>query len=387
MSQLPPRSSAASGFVLVTASCALLGAALLVWEARAKVTLPVENTISSTRLASGKAHNNQAAMQLLRRSYKADNDLSYEADVHTTAMYGARKMQTNAHLTRAPRRLSVTYLSGARCGLQGGYNEHWFWRRDGKGAPLQAYAEVAYRPEEMAAQRFVWLTQNYDATVLRTEKIAKRVCDLVEVRRKKTLDGTKGPFKRLWLDRETALTLRTDSFNYRGDLVQRSLMTDLKIRSVSTNKNFVAPDAMKAVAKKAAWNTEETGADIEKVARMSGFRPPQPRWLPQGFAFDSVGMQRTSLSKGAPLAALSRYSDGLNVITIFVFKNSKSTKPSPEEISCTFGAGTMAMQPKPNGLSVLAVADLPASTLQHILDKVVLAPTAASVAKTPAPKS
>lgn len=362
-------SRSGSGLVLLAVSAAVLGAAVLLWETRSRAAnISVENATfannkSSTRLPAD-------ASALLKRSFQADHALRYSADVQISAMYGEHKMETRAHLMRAPRRLTVTYISGDRRGLEGGYNERWFWRRESKDAPMQAYASVAYRPAEMAAQRFALMTRNYRGTVLRRENVNARACDVVEVRRKQELPDTKGPFKRLWLDRESGLTLRADTFNCRGNLVQRSVVSNLKLQPEDSSQKFVAPAKMFAIAEKSDWKTEELGADRVKVAAMTKLSPPQPQWIPAGFAFDSVGMQRTSLAKNAPMAALSRYGDGLNVITIFVFQTPSKAAKTPDHISCTFGAGAMAMRETPGGLTLIAIGDLPTATLNRILDSV-----------------
>ena len=381
---LSPRSSSGAGIALFASSIVVLGAAFFLWEARSQSASEssslegetlVAGSQSSTRFPPEKLppSDSEAVMGLLRRSYQADNNLSYSADVQTIAMYGSQKMETKAHLVRAPRRLTVFYVSGDRRGLEGGYNERWFWRRESKTAPMKAYASVAYRPEEMAAQRFEQLILNYDGAAGREESVAGRLCDVVEVRRKQALPDTQGPSKRLWLDRETAITVRTDSFNYQGKLVQRSTLTNLQLQPKVSPGTFVPPQAMFAMAQKSSWNTEQLGNDHAKVANMTGLYPPKPSWLPAGFTFDSVGMQHASLEKGVPLAALSRYGDGLNIITIFAFKaptrqTAAKTSSESDNSSCTFGAGAMAMRQMPNGVTLLAIADLPTPMLKRVLD-------------------
>ena len=387
---------------LCAASAIVLGAAFMLWEARSQAAQgdgDEHSGQSSTRIASHKPqsgwHPTQAASQLLHRSFVADNASSYSADVTATAMYGVSKMQTRAHLMRAPRRLSITYLSGDRRGLMAGYNERWFWRREEKTAPMQAYASVALRPAEMAAQRFALLERNYDGAVVRRERIDGRNCDVVEVRRKQALENTQGPFQRLWLDKSTGLTMRTDAYNCWGNLVMRSALSNLQIAPPISSQTFVPPEQMKSIARKSSWKNEELGSDYAQVKAKTGIEPPQPSWLPTGFAFDSVGMHHASLAKGSPLTALSRYGDGLSVITIFAFKtkpssaapsksepnaksalNAKSapkvdaTSKASQPVSCTFGASAMAMCETSNGLTLLVVGDLPTPMLVRILNSV-----------------
>lgn len=369
-----------SGLVLCAASLVVLGASFLVWETRSQAALNESRNACALPSSTGNQPKTVDSNQLLSRSFIADKTLSFSADSQTTAMYGERKMQTRAHLMRAPRRLTITYLSGDRRGLEAGYNERWFWRRDGKSAPMQAYAEVALRPDEMATQRFALAMSNYRGAWLKTDNVSGRTCNVVELRRKKPLKNARGPFKRLWIDTQSGLTLRTDAFNCNGDLVLRSVLSNVKVDAKMPTQAFVAPSQMIGIARRTSWTNQETGSDRAKVRAATGIAPPQPSWLPEGFAFDSVGMHNTSLAKGATTAALARYSDGLNVVTIFAFKTAKPAASQSESafasgaksptISCIFGAGTMAMRETPDGLSLIAIGDLPTPMLTRILDSV-----------------
>ncbi len=378
-----------SGLILCATSALVLGTAFLLWEVRSQAAQTENVEIGAANLASSTqnggatvpiiAPTDSDVAGLLRRSFVTDNTLTFSADAETTAMYGQRKMKTFAHLARAPRRLTISYLSGDRRGLTAGYNEHWFWRREGKAAPMQAYASVALRPDEMASQRFALMVRNYVGVSLRSERVYGRLCDVVELRRRQHLDGTKGPVKQLWLDRESGLTLRTDAFNCMGNLVLRSTLANLRLAPHKSSIAFVTPATMKGIAQKTSWKSEELGANRVKVEQMTGIEPPEPRWLPVGFSFDSVGLHRASFATGSPLSALARYGDGLNVLTVFAFKtpkpktivsNSKASPKPDSEISCTFGAGAMAMRETSNGFTLVAVSDLPTPMLKRILESV-----------------
>jgi negative regulator of sigma E activity len=315
-------------------------------------------------------------LQLLRRTYETDNKLRYSAVSTTTAMYGSHKMESKARLMRAPRKLTITYLSGDRKGLQTGYNEHWFWRQDGQ-QPMQAYAAVAIRPDEMAAQRFTLMTKNYGARVLKADKVGERDCQVVEVRRLKPLPGARGPAKHLWIDTDTGLTLRTDSFNYAGNLVMRSTLSKIEWKPQDSSQHFISPEKMHEVAGKRPWMAEEMGQDRDKVAAATGIVPPQPAKLPDGFVLDSVGMHR--LDENDPTvkpAALSRFSDGMNVLTVFAMRTAGAGQSSPKAQkgparnidTCEFGAGTVSMRDDANGTSLMAVGDLPPALLNEVLD-------------------
>ena len=345
-----------------------MAAAFLLWGVRSQNATDANSPTSSTRIENSvetpRFVSDARAMRLLERTVRADNFLIYNADYTTTASFGARRMTSKAHLQRAPKRLNIRYISGAREGLQLGFNERWFWRRNGD-EPLQAYIEVALRPDEMVQRRFQIMRLNYGARLLKAAVLSARPCDVVEIRRFQPVDGAVGPWKRLWIDRQTGLTLRTESFNHEGKLVMRSQLSNLKVQRAVETPDFVTPSQMVSVAQQKPWMYEEMNADRARVQKATGIAPPQVERVPPGFEFDSVGTHRFA-PKTAPVAALTRFSDGLNVITVFAFER-KTDAEKGAPTTCDFGMGTMVMRELSNGITLLAVGDLPAPTLQKIL--------------------
>lgn len=388
-SRFSPTSSsrAFSTPTLFVASTVVMAAAFLLREARSpeatneNAAAKISSTRLNTPLEKTRFVSDARALRLLERTLRADNVLIYNADYTTTASFGERRMTSKAHLQRAPKRLNIRYLSGAREGLELGFNERWFWRRDGE-EPMQAYVEVALRPDEMVQRRFQIMRINYGARLLKPAISNARPCDVVEVRRLQPLEGAIGPWKRLWIDRQTGLTLRTDSYNHQGKLVMRSQLSNLEIQREVRPPDFVTPARMVSVAQQKPWMYEEMNADWARVEKTTGVAPPKVVHLPPGFAFDSVGSHRFD-SQSAPTAALTRFTDGLNVITVFALKYQKSAQKNVPT-SCDFGMGTMVMHELPNGISLLAVGDLPAPMLQKMLATTTVAvtnPSSASLSR------
>jgi len=339
-----------SRFPLLLVSGLVLLAALLVWNTRSK---------NSTR-----------ASTLLERTMRADNDLTYAATSTVTAMYGGKAVDSSARVVRAPRKLSITYLSGDRKGLNSGYNERWFWRKD-EGTPMRAYAEVKLRPDEMAAHRYRLMIQNYRSYWLGEDTVNGRVADIVEVRPKTPVDGAHGPFKRLWVDRESGLSLRNDLFNYQRQPVMKTVLSKIDLNPKITAETFATPDAMMKVASKDGWTAEEMGKDVDGVARKSGIRIAAPKYLPPGFDFDAVGVHYCADWGKAKPAALARYIDGINTLTIFAVPIQAGVVKTPSGTlgACDFGPGTMVTAQK-NDVQLIAVGDLPPVTLKRVLDGV-----------------
>lgn len=387
------RSTTFSRYGLVAAAAVVLVAALFLWSAR------------RWRAQQQQLERERHVSVLLKRTHDADVTLSYSALVAATAMYGGHTMKSTARLVRAPRKLAITYLSGDKKGMQSGYNERWFWRRERANAPMEAYASVEYRPDEMTSRRFKLMKKNYRGRLLGAEPVDGRPAEVVELQPRHRIEGASGPFKRLWIDRQSGLTLRVDSFNCKSQPVMNTVLSQVRIVPHLPDEHFVPPDDMFAIARKETWMAEELGAHFQKVAQKTGIQPPQPSYKPPGFEFDSYGVHNCDQPGQPDLAALTRYSDGINVLTIFALKpvagtsaasatkadatRADATKPdaakrqvgqatsklanvevmkgSWQSQACDFGPGTMMVRDTTSG-RLLAVADLPPEILSRVLE-------------------
>jgi negative regulator of sigma E activity len=354
------RPSAISRYGLPLLAVLVLTGALSLWFVR-RTNIERRNVEQEQRVAA-----------LLRSTLQADNALTYSAISTVTARYGEHTMKARARLVRAPRKLSIVYLDGDRKGLHSGYNEKWFWRQDGS-SPLEAYAAVEYRPDEMASRRFALMMKNYHGRLMGSDNVDGRRADMVELRPLRPVDGARGPRRRLWIDRDSGITLRSDTFNYQAQPVMTSVLSQVDLKP-DTDNAFVPPKRMMSAAALKPWMAQEMGEQIQKVAQKTGIYPPQPDYRPPGFEFDSAGMHHCSDTGVPVVAALARYSDGINVLTIFAMKpdakrpaEDKNSKTGWKRESCEFGPGTMAMRELPQG-RLVAVSDLPQQTLNRVLD-------------------
>jgi negative regulator of sigma E activity len=355
-----------SRFGLLVPSLLILVAAFALWNIR------------RSRPAAERITRSTDVSALLRRAHKADTQLSYSAISTIQGTYGPRPMNATASLVRAPRKLSITYLSGDARGMQSGFNERWFWRQDGT-SPMEAYASVEFRPDEMASKRFKLMLKNYRGQLLREDQVDGRASDVVELRPIQMAEGASGPFKRLWIDRATGLTLRIDAFNHKSQPVMRSVLSKVDFTPQIQKTTFVPPEKMFALASVKPWRAEELGDHHDQVARQAHVLPPQPEFLPPGFVFDNVGVHRCDVPGAPSLAALARYTDGLNVLTVFAIKR-KTKAPQPQSRAaqgqtCDFGPGAMAMRETPQG-TLVAVADLPPAVLRRVLESTKIHPFA-----------
>lgn len=308
--------------------------------------------------------------QLLERTYQADNQLEYAALSDVSTIYGTSSMKSQARLVRAPEKMTITYLSGSMAGSQSGYNERWFWRRDKNSA--RPFAEVSERPAAMAKRRYLLLVKNYRATAGGAEAVNGRSAHIIELHPARTIDGAQGPYKRLWIDDETGLTLRTDAFNYELRPVMSSVLSHIDFSPKVSAETFMPPGEMQHMAQRTGWIAQDTGDDAAAAEKESGLTTPRCGWLPDGFELDGYGIHHCPAERAIPIvAALARYTDGLNTLTVFALTPQKNAaallaqESAPK--SCDFGPGTMVTQSRA-GTKLVAVADLPPVTLTRVLE-------------------
>jgi len=345
-----------------------------VWSIRAqKAALHAEQKKHSVLLTTARdeeRRSSQHAVSLLIRTFLAERQLSYSALADAHATYAGKPMHSKARITRTPSAMAISYIDGDRQGLTAGYNQRWMWRQK-NGAPLEAYAEMAPEAASVVARRLSLMLENYSITRQPSGYIDGRPVEKLAIRPVSPVDGAKGPGKYLSVDKATGLTLETETFDHQWQRTMKSTLSQLDLSPRITEATFASPETMSEAAKRKTWMAHDMGHDRADVARVTGWQPPEPKYLPPGFAFDSVAVHRcndgsttSSGVKNRTVAAMTRYTDGLNTLSVFALSEPTGTDGSPEEV-CDFGPGTLISR-RDNGGFVIAVADLPATTLRKV---------------------
>lgn len=369
-----------SRYGLALASAFVLTVAGAVWSIRAqKALLRAEQgqrtaliEQASVQARSTERRSTQHAVSLLIRAFLADRQSTYSALSHTRAMYAGKEMQSTARVTRKPTAMAITYLSGDRKGLSLGYNQRWMWRQP-SGAPMEAYAEMAEEPASTLARRMTLMLENYSVARVGESKIEGRPVEVLEIRPLHAIDGAKGPGKSLSVDRETGLALETETFDHQWKSMMKSSLSQVDFTPRITPSTFASPHSMSQAAKRKTWMASEMGHAHEDVALKTGWQPPTPKYLPPGFAFDSVGVHHCGVPGAAdggesgPVAAMARYTDGLNMLSVFAMPEPSGAKSASPEAVCDFGPGTLISKAGAGGY-IIAVADLPQATLRRVVD-------------------
>jgi negative regulator of sigma E activity len=364
MNEASRPTSSAPRYGLFVLSALLLTLACGVWVSRARKAA-VRATQASERQET------QRAVSLLIRAFLADNQLTYSAHSTTSAMFAGQKMQSEAKLTRTPHAMAISYLKGDRQGFQTGYNGRWFWRQDKPNAPLQAYAEVPQEPPATVAKRLSLLLENYNIDWHGSQKVGDRSVEVLEIRPANSIDGAQGPGKRLGIDRETGLTVLTETFDHQWHPVMKSVLSQVDFSPTIEAHTFASPQSMSQAAQRKPWRAQEMTTGKGEVAKATGMQPPAPTYLPQGFVFEGVGVHRCSEDVKGPLAAMARYTDGMNTLSVFAMPEPKADNLQPEQV-CDFGPGTLISRKTDTGF-VIAVADLPTVTLRRVANSTQIA--------------
>jgi negative regulator of sigma E activity len=154
--------------------------------------------------------------------------------------------------------------------------------------------------------RIETLLANYDVTITGKATVAGRECDVISVRSKRA--GS--PSRKVWVDRETALILRSDSHDASGRLTAQTVYSSVDYQAK------LAPDLFRVPQ---GWTVREVASDTtrhytrDEISRRVGFRVPAPTYMPRGFVFD--GYHLSQCSGGVPYC-LARYVDGLASVSI-----------------------------------------------------------------------
>jgi negative regulator of sigma E activity len=364
---------------LVLASAFVLTVAGAVWSIRAqKAALKAEQKQVITRMAelqTTERRQSQHAVSLLIRAFLAERQSTYSALAETKANYAGKSMHSTAKVTRTPTAMAISYISGDRQGLSLGYNQRWMWRQR-SGAPMEAYAEMTDEPASVLAKRVTLMLDNYSVSRVRSDAVSGRKVEVLEIRPLRAIDGAKGPGKYLSVDEETGLALQTETFDHQWRSMMKSSLSQIDFSPRITPQTFASLEAMSQAAKRRTWMARDLGSDRQDVARETGWQPPEPKYLPPGFAFDSVGVHHCDPLDGAKtdasgqVAAMSRYTDGLNTLSVFAMAPPSGAGTAPEQV-CDFGPGTLISKNDKGGF-VIVVADLPEATLHRVAESTTL---------------
>jgi sigma-E factor negative regulatory protein RseB len=171
---------------------------------------------------------------------------------------------------------------------------------------------------------------------------------------------------RLWLDEKTAMPLKTQLCDSRGQVIEQIFFARLDMRENIPDSDLaptVRTDGMR-------WVRQGTSSDSASAA-LAAYRASQ---LPPGFRLAMQGAQ--TLGDASSPASHLVYSDGLATVSVFVEEHSVSASgiappadPSSWQGLARVGSG-YAFSTVVEGHQVTAVGEVPAQTVEFIAHSV-----------------
>lgn len=300
----------------------------------------------------------RAARRLLYRMIRADQKISYSAREVVTSHGRTVEMQVRFDPARGVRRESIQppgeiLVDDTRRSWLLSTREKRFVERESMLARLQSrWKELLQAP----------------SSVLKVERqgedtVAGRIADILLVA---PPEGTAGPSRRFWIDRETGLRLRMEEKEAGGRIVVSSYFLSIDLSPDLKDADFAPltpPPGIRVVRdQRRLFNSFDE-------ANRAGFAPPVPAYLPSGYT-----PQRVDVGESGRWVS-AHWGNGLSVISL-----TQMRAPLPSSLRNLPSNG----EPSPRNLpgdrkgyawrrgdtAFLLIAPLPEETLRKIADSV-----------------
>jgi sigma-E factor negative regulatory protein RseB len=172
---------------------------------------------------------------------------------------------------------------------------------------------------------------------------------------------------RLWLDEKTAMPLKTQLCDSRGQVVEQILFARLEMPE-SIPDSDLAPAVHTEGLRWVHQGAAQDAAHDNALAALSAFRASQ---LPPGFRLTVTGAQ--TLGEATVPASHLVYSDGLATVSVFV-EAARDSKPQPPMQGLAKVGSGYAFSTVIQGHQVTAVGEVPAQTVEFIAHSVTSLP-------------
>lgn len=306
------------------------------------------------------------APTLLRKAYAAEKTIAYSAVVEVRTAGGTT---ATLKVWSSLGRKRMEYLSEpARGRVLIDNGRALYWLNEPEKTAVWTSA-----PE--GSERIDLIFRNYKVTAEGVEKVAGRKAFLIRVVPKRP----PGPSKRLWIDRETKLILRSESFASNGTLKTASRMISITLKPKLSEDLFRVPEG---------WRIQQPPTDEQirwtasELSKRLGIAVSEPGYLPPGFVLEGMYLVRMGMMRWE--AAHIRYVDGLNSLSVF----QRPLRQGPgqgrgrwggwrwrggrgadteQEVQAVGGVGRLIRVVRPGKMYVV-VADLPEKELRKVAD-------------------
>ena len=273
-----------------------------------------------------------------------------------------------AHMVRdGVRHERLVHRDGPFRGLRRTGERMFFYAQPGDGMlasvtssePLTEELDSIIVPEidpDSKFYKFIWMGEERVAN-----RQAVRICLMPKTKDRHGLD--------LWLDKDSALVLRSRYFN-----AELSVLEEVKFARLTIGE--VPASQLQELNPSVPSSPEVEIASLQKIPATAAITKRQrkvswhPEWLPQGFKITSKRYRRLDHAGSAPLCALT-YSDGVATFSVIV---DQDVEEFDKAVETQRGAATTVIRPTRGPLGsehlVVVTGEIPMITARKIAARV-----------------
>jgi negative regulator of sigma E activity len=256
------------------------------------------------------AQADEGAAQLLRASITASRFVSYVGQLETVRFSASKANATIVRIEhRAPDRTRRWYLAPEA--LYGDYiitRSTTTWQFDTRRERVTMTNNPLLDVNLVAGNTLGLLYANYRAVPASGEIVAGRPTTSLVMINKHTGERV----ARVWIDVETKLVLRKETFHADGSIATSSRFEELRYTDKIPDDIF-STNVPEGYTEVTEADRGAPSLDLERVAREAGFNPAGPADLPEGFALVGASVESVNGIKTVHF----NYSDGLRTLSLF----------------------------------------------------------------------
>ncbi len=259
---------------------------------------------------------------LLQKMQQAEVGTSYEGELHVVQFSGTPKTLRYAIMRQGPNVERKEFLAdqGGKLEVTLSDGKHTWTYMPSRRMVIKRPAPDLEEVRELRRKAFELIQQNYAVRVEQEEvNIGGRKAVVIELIPE---DQSTRPIRRMWVDRESGVPLRTEVVGTDRSVVLLSYFSKISFAPRLPAEHFVLKvpknTAVRPVIEK-AYN------DLEPVRSSVAFPVLTPRYLPKGFAFMRVLVRSHPREDEIQI----QYSDGLSMLSLFQDRRITSSPSAP----------------------------------------------------------
>ncbi len=252
----------------------------------------------------------ESPADLLRESIGASRSVSYVGQLETIRFSASKANATIVRIEhRAPDRTRRWYLAPEA--LYGDYiitRSTTTWQFDTRRERVTTSNNPLLDVNLAGGNTLGLLYANYRAVPAGGEIVAGRPTKSLVLINNYTGERV----ARVWIDAETKLVLRKETFHADGSIATSSRFAELRYTQKIPDEIF-STNVPEGYSEVTEADREPPSLDTDRVAREAGFKPASPADLPEGFALVGASVETVNGTKTVHL----NYSDGLRTLSLF----------------------------------------------------------------------